>query len=215
MAPWRAATASGPSCQRVPLASSRKRPTRSEAVMSSLQATVISGLFELPGHVFDEARLAATGRALEHHGHAHRIGRLVQLDLVGHRAVVGFFADAVGVEVVAHVFLRISAFGGLFGLHRAGRGERLRSCPPLACGRLRLHFTAPLTPTHARRIQKASSQPSRQPERVLQPRAPRNRLRQAASAAPWGVTRAGGAGGYTVFPRKITIEVPCDWLKLL
>ena len=44
MAPCRAAMASGPSCQRVPWASSRKRPTRSEAVMSSLQATVISGL---------------------------------------------------------------------------------------------------------------------------------------------------------------------------
>jgi hypothetical protein len=43
MAPMRAATVSGPSCHLVPLMSSRKRPTRSEAVMSSLQATVISG----------------------------------------------------------------------------------------------------------------------------------------------------------------------------
>ncbi|MCY1383140.1 hypothetical protein D9M69_712360 [compost metagenome] len=43
MAPMRAAVVSGPSCQRVPLASSRKRPTRSEAVMSSLHETVIRG----------------------------------------------------------------------------------------------------------------------------------------------------------------------------
>ena len=42
-APVRAARVSGPSCQRVPSGSSRKRPTRSEAVMSSLQATVIRG----------------------------------------------------------------------------------------------------------------------------------------------------------------------------
>ncbi len=146
MAPCRAAMASGPSCQRVPWASSRKRPTRSEAVMSSLQATVIKRLVQLPGHVFDKARLATTGRALEHHGHAHRIRRLVQLDLVGHRAVVGLLADAVGVEVVAHGFLQ-----QCISLWPAPRepGERLRSCPPPACGRLRLDFTAPLTPTRA------------------------------------------------------------------
>jgi hypothetical protein len=39
--------ASGPSCHSVPWAESRKRPTKSEAVMSSLQATVISGLSSL------------------------------------------------------------------------------------------------------------------------------------------------------------------------
>ena len=44
MAPIRAAVVSGPSCQRVPEASSRNRPTRSEAVMSSLQATLTRGL---------------------------------------------------------------------------------------------------------------------------------------------------------------------------
>ncbi len=37
------AKVSGPSCHRVPLASRRCRPTRSEAVMSSWQAMVISG----------------------------------------------------------------------------------------------------------------------------------------------------------------------------
>ena len=45
MAPERAAIAKGPSCQCVPLASNKKRPTKSDAVMSSLQATVINGLF--------------------------------------------------------------------------------------------------------------------------------------------------------------------------
>jgi len=51
--------ASGPSCHSVPEAESRNRPTRSEAVMSSLQATVISGLFKRCAMYSTKARLAA------------------------------------------------------------------------------------------------------------------------------------------------------------
>jgi hypothetical protein len=40
----RAAVVNGPSCHFVPSLSNRKRPTKSEAVMSSLQATLIKGL---------------------------------------------------------------------------------------------------------------------------------------------------------------------------
>ena len=43
MAPWRTASVSGPSCQCVPSASSKWRPTRSPTLVSSLQATVMSG----------------------------------------------------------------------------------------------------------------------------------------------------------------------------
>ena len=67
------------------------------------------GLVQLPGHVLDKAGFAAAGGAFEHHGHAHRVGGFEQLDFVGHRAVIRFLGDAVGVQCFAHV-----------GLHRSG-----------------------------------------------------------------------------------------------
>ena len=80
-------------------ASSRKRPTRSEAVMSSLHATVISGFWRCQCHVFDETGFAAACRAFEHHRHARLMGRLEQRDLVANRLVIGLLANAIVVQI--------------------------------------------------------------------------------------------------------------------
>ncbi len=75
--------------------------------MSSLQATVISGLPEFPGHVFDEPGLAAAGRPLEHDRHARLVGRRVHFHLVVHGAIVGLVVDQVLVAVdVGHCLRR-------------------------------------------------------------------------------------------------------------
>src|SRR3569623_756400 len=50
---------------------------------------------ELPRHVFDEARFAAAGRALQHHRHARGVGGLVQRDFVGERTVIRLVCDAI------------------------------------------------------------------------------------------------------------------------
>ena len=49
---------------------------------------------EPPAHVLHEARLAAAGRALEHHRQAGVIGGLEELHLVVQRQVVGLLRDA-------------------------------------------------------------------------------------------------------------------------
>jgi hypothetical protein len=70
--------------------------------MSSLQATVISGLFSFQAMYSTKARLAATGRPLEHDRHAHVIGGGEFLDLVADGPVIGFRLDAelLGIDIV-------------------------------------------------------------------------------------------------------------------
>ena len=55
-------------------------------------------LAQFPGHVFDKTRLAAAGRALQHHRHPHGVGRFVQLDFVGHCTVIRLFLDTIGIK---------------------------------------------------------------------------------------------------------------------
>ena len=53
---------------------------------------------EPPGHVLDEARLAAAGRALEHDRQAVPVGGLEQLDLAARGPIVRFGLDPVGIH---------------------------------------------------------------------------------------------------------------------
>jgi len=51
------------------------------------------------GHVPDEPRLAASGRSLEHDGHAALGGRQKQLNLAADVRVVGFLGNAIAPDV--------------------------------------------------------------------------------------------------------------------
>ncbi len=83
------------------------------------------GLAQLPGHVFDEAGFAAARGALEHDRQAHGISRLVQLDFVAQRTVIGLAGDTVGVQPARRRCAQIGrrAVGG----RHDGTGSR-RTC---------------------------------------------------------------------------------------
>ena len=70
-------------------------------------------LAELPGHVFDEAGLAAAGRPLEHHRHAHGVGRFEQRHFIGDGAVIRFRVD----RVLADDAVRGRQIIGILGIH--------------------------------------------------------------------------------------------------
>ncbi|MDT4859743.1 hypothetical protein FQZ97_942680 [compost metagenome] len=92
---------------------------------------------ELPGHVFDEARFAATCGAFEHDRQARGVGGFVQRNLVALRLVVGFLGDAV---VGGHLWSPAGAFvrscvasltpWSHFARAFGALGIQLRSCPP-------------------------------------------------------------------------------------
>ncbi len=59
------------------------------------------GLAQSVRHVFDETGLAAAGRPLEHHRHAHGVGGLEQFHLVGDGAIVGLLGYAILIDDTA------------------------------------------------------------------------------------------------------------------
>ena len=98
MAPRRAASVSGPSCQRAVLPAGAASVEQEAADQVGGRHVLVAGhrdqrLAQLPGHVFDEARLAAAGRPLQHDRQARGVGRFVQFDFLVLRLVEGFLAN--------------------------------------------------------------------------------------------------------------------------
>ena len=62
-------------------------------------------LVQFPGHVFDEARFAAAGRAFDHHRQARGIGGFVERHFVALRLVERFLVNLVLVFVGHHFLL--------------------------------------------------------------------------------------------------------------
>src|SRR6266478_791211 len=96
-------------------------------------------LAQPPGHVLDEAGLAATCRPLQHHRQPFAVGRREDLDLAAERLVVGFRGDPIGIE--GHLVLRARGEGSMFSRpsatvpSRMGYGSRCRKtrCGVEAC----------------------------------------------------------------------------------
>jgi hypothetical protein len=68
--------------------------------------------FELPGHVFDETRFAATGRPLDHHRQTRRVSRFVERDFPALRLIERLVAN-LELLLVGHglfLFLWLSLF---------------------------------------------------------------------------------------------------------
>src|SRR5204863_6106092 len=55
-------------------------------------------LAQTPGHILDEAGFAASGGPFQHHGHAHSVGGIVQVNFLSGWPVVRLRVDAVLLE---------------------------------------------------------------------------------------------------------------------